>query len=244
MKLNCDLGEGLDNVDQAIMPFIDQANIACGGHAGTKESMLACIYAAQKYDVEIGAHPSYPAPENFGRCSMDMPLVELKKSIVQQVLLLIHYCHTHSAKVIYIKPHGALYNDMSKKMPLFKALLSCIGEVARANYGLPLSLMVPANLPQKFVVLAAEASIPLVFEGFADRAYTATGGLVSRLEPNAVYTDELSVLSQARQFVELHGVMSVSQQWLPMSVDSLCVHGDTEGAVHLVKAISTYLKSV
>ena len=112
--LNADLGEGLDEIDSAIFPLLDQANIACGGHAGNEASMRRCITLAKQYEVAIGAHPSYPDTANFGRKSLDMSEEALLESLMQQVSALAEIARSEDCQLTYIKPHGALYNDWAK----------------------------------------------------------------------------------------------------------------------------------
>jgi UPF0271 protein len=241
MYLNCDLGEGFDEVDQALIPLIDQVNIACGGHAGTPESMMRCVLLAQKYKTQIGAHPSYPDTKNFGRFSLDISLQNLKSSIKQQMFELQSCCQQLGQSLVYVKPHGALYHDVSSNVLLFDMLLDCLLEFKNKYPILPLSLMVAANLPSEQVLLAQKKTIPLIFEGFADRAYQNDGSLVSRSQPYAVLDSEILVLKQVRQLIDAGGVYSVEGVWVPLRITSICVHGDTPSAVNLVKAIRAYL---
>ncbi len=242
MKLNSDLGEGFDDVDRAVIPLIDQVNIACGGHAGSAETMLKCVVLAKHHQVEIGAHPGYPDRENFGRHSLDISLTELRCSIDRQVSSLLSIATQEGCSVSYVKPHGALYNDMSKRVELFELVLASIAEMTGTRQSAqPLSFMVPFNLPKPQVDLAIKHRIPLMFEAFADRAYTSEGALVSRSLPYAVHKSKAAVLRQVRQIVEEGGVYSCDQEWVPVSADSLCVHGDSQGAIDLVCAIRAAL---
>ena len=119
IDINCDVGEGVGN-EEALFPLISSCNIACGGHAGSKESIVFCLELAKKYNVKVGAHPSYPDKENFGRVSMNLSDDELILGIKQQMQLFMSLCSQMNVELHHIKPHGALYNDIAKDEHLAK----------------------------------------------------------------------------------------------------------------------------
>jgi UPF0271 protein len=187
MKLNCDLGESFGNwvigMDDEVMPFIDMANIACGFHASDPDTMAKTIQSAVKHGVTIGAHPGYDDKKGFGRRSIPHTSDELKNLVVYQVGAMIGMCQLCGAKVAYIKPHGALYNDMMRDEKVYRAIVEGI---AQSGFDLPLMILAKAD-NQHYQSIADEAGISLLFEAFADRAYTREGTLASRHLPGAVY---------------------------------------------------------
>ncbi|WNO08753.1 5-oxoprolinase subunit PxpA [Teredinibacter sp. KSP-S5-2] len=230
MKLNCDLGEGLPDIDTAVMPYIDMANIACGGHTGDFDSMTETARLAQKYKVIIGAHPSYPDRENFGRHSLNIAESELADSLIKQISDLNNACTKVNAQVSYIKPHGALYNDLIHKQNLLKLLI----EIAD-SFSLKLMLMAHPKLN-------ALKNSNILFEAFADRAYTDEGELVSRQYAHAVHQDINQVYEQASNLSQRHGLYTESGKWIEVDAESLCVHSDSLGAVEMIKSIRQKLK--
>ena len=167
MKLNCDLGELQHDNDAQIMPYIDQANIACGFHASDPLTMQKTVQLAVKYNVSIGAHPSYPDKENFGRISMPFEAAELLAIIHYQVGALASICHSEKTQLRYVKPHGALYNDMMADINIFITVCQAISLIQPS-----LPLMMQA-LPEtkEYQKIAQNWQIKLIFEAFADRAY-------------------------------------------------------------------------
>lgn len=230
MKLNCDLGEGLPDIDRAVMPYIDMANIACGGHTGDFNSMTETARLAQKYKVIIGAHPSYPDKENFGRHSLSISDRELTDSLIKQISDLNKACTTVDAQVSYIKPHGALYNDVIHN----HNLLSLLFEIAD-RFSLKLMLMAHPKL-------STLKNTNILFEAFADRAYTDEGILVSRQNAHAVHKDINQVYEQASNLSLRHGLATESGKWIDVNAESLCVHSDSLGAVEMIKGIRQQLK--
>ena len=228
MKLNCDLGEGMDQVDAGIMPLIDMANIACGGHAGDRGSMLRTIAMALEHGVDIGAHPSYPDRANFGRVSLDIEPEALFNSLQEQVGDLINYASELGAEVTYIKPHGALYNDAFRRPSTLAALLELSAATA-----LPLMLAArpDSSLRQD------HPDHHFILEAFVDRAYDADGTLVDRRQPYAVHPDVDTAVSQALSLLTLGGLTAVSGEWLFIAADTLCLHSDSPIALDTAHAV-------
>ncbi|MDK2762957.1 MAG: 5-oxoprolinase subunit PxpA [Alteromonas macleodii] len=245
MKLNCDLGESFGawsmSVEAAIMAEIDQANIACGFHAGDPLVMKQAIRLAKQHDVDIGAHPAYPDLQGFGRRSMAIAADELSAMIQYQVSALSGMAKACGANVSYVKPHGALYNDMMKDTAVMRTVMQSIAEINMQSLDSPLALMVQATSQNAALKDAAqEWGLPLYFEAFSDRRYTDEGLLQSRLIEGAVLS-ESDALLQAKQLISSGTVTTASGATLAIEADSLCVHGDTKGAVNIAKKIRTFL---
>ena len=245
MKLNCDLGESFGAwsmpVEAAIMAEIDQANIACGFHAGDPLVMKQAIRLAKQHDVDIGAHPAYPDLQGFGRRSMAIAADELSAMIQYQVSALSGMAKVCGANVSYVKPHGALYNDMMKDTAVMRTVMQSIAEINMQSLDSPLALMVQATSQNTALKEAAqEWGLPLYFEAFSDRRYTDEGLLQSRLIEGAVLS-ESDALLQAKQLISSGTVTTASGATLAIEADSLCVHGHTKGAVNIAKKIRTFL---
>ena len=245
MKLNCDLGESFGAwsmpVEAAIMAEIDQANIACGFHAGDPLVMKQAIRLAKQHDVTIGAHPAYPDLQGFGRRSMAIAADELSAMIQYQVSALSGMAKVCGANVSYVEPHGALYNDMMKDTAVMRTVMQSIAEINMQSLDSPLALMVQATSQNTALKEAAqEWGLPLYFEAFSDRRYTDEGLLQSRLIEGAVLS-ESDALLQAKQLISSGTVTTASGATLAIEADSLCVHGDTKRAVNIAKKIRTFL---
>lgn len=233
MKLNCDLGEGKDDIDALVIPHIDMASIACGGHAGNDTSMLRTIALCQRHGTAIGAHPAYPDREHFGRRSLNMKPAALLSSVCAQILQLQKNCLALGAQLSYIKPHGALYNDSLSSPELFDLLLAAINKTVP---NLPLVILAtPHN--DRLKNLAGSAGIELWFEAFADRLYADDGTLVSREHKHAVHSDSHAVAEQARLIVNHHYVMSENRRSVPIQAHCLCVHSDSPAALDAILMI-------
>ena len=237
MKLNCDLGESFGawtmGQDEEVMPYIDMANIACGFHASDPSIMARTVRLALSHNVQIGAHPSYHDLVGFGRRSIPHSAEEIRHLIWYQVGALEGICRAEGGRVEYLKPHGALNNDMMKDKDTLRAVMEA---VAAYQDGLP--LMVPVSVhADEHKALADQVGIPLIFEAFADRAYDDNGRLVPRKQPGAVHEDPDAILSQALTLASNGGLHSISGQWLDLKADSLCVHGDNVHALAATRAI-------
>ncbi len=237
MKLNCDLGESFGQwqkgQDQDIMPLIDQANIACGFHASDPLTMQQTVQLAAANKVSIGAHPSYPDLVGFGRRSMNIASDELAAIIIYQIGALQAFCQQQQVKIDYVKPHGALYNDMMQNLTIFESVCSAI-----ASVGNSLILMIQA-LPdtQAFQIIAKKYQLKLYFEAFADRNYQSDGFLVPRSTEHAVISEQQLVANRCEHLLTHGSILDIEGKPLAMQVDSLCVHGDNQQALVLVKAL-------
>ena len=240
MKLNCDLAEGFGSwrkgLDEEIMPLIDMANIACGFHAGDPIIMDKTVLLAKNYNVSIGAHPGYPDLLGFGRRSMKCSSLEIENYIVYQIGALEAFCKKNNVKVEYIKPHGAMYNDMMKQIEVFRAVLN-----SAKTLNLPLMIL-SSGKNEEYEKIANELGVKLIFEAFADRNYTDDGFLVPRVKKNAVIEDEKEIISRVLMFKEGY-ILSENKKVLKLKVDSICVHGDNQKALEIVKAIREVLST-
>ena len=237
IKLNCDMGESFGiwklGVDEQIMPYVDMANLACGFHAGDAETMSKSVLLASKNSVRIGAHPGYQDLVGFGRRTMQCSSSEIKSIVLYQLGALNAFCKLHNEKISYVKPHGALYNDMMKNENIFKAIVSAI-----ASFDKNIKLMIlstPKNETYKQTALLEE--IKVIYEVFADRNYNDDGTLVSRTQANAVIHDETDVRNRIKLLKNEGCIISCTGKKLFMEVDTICVHGDNENALEFVKLL-------
>lgn len=243
MKLNCDLGESYGawrmGQDEQVMPLIDMANVACGFHAGDPNVMQKTVALAAKHNVQIGAHPAYHDIPGFGRRSISHSPDEIHALMLYQLGALDGICRAEGQTLAYVKPHGALNNDMMRDMSTLEAVMAAIRQF---DPNLPLMLPVTVH-HERHQKLAAYIGIPVLLEAFADRAYDDEGQLVSRRLPGAVHQSVDRIVAQALSFARQGGVESASGKWLDLPADSLCVHGDTEGALAAIRAIKDALKT-
>ena len=240
MKLNCDLGESFGSwqmgLDDAVMPHIDMANIACGFHAGDANVMAHTLTLAKQHGVTVGAHPSYPDLQGFGRRSMVLSHSEIVNMLHYQIAALDGMARTVGTQISYVKPHGALYNDMMSKPEVLNAVLEAV-----AGYYQPLQLMLLATAEQQhYIDLANSKGVTLLFEVFADRRYTDSGSLTPRSQPGAVLKGD-EVLAQVAQLVQQGTVITNSGNTVAIKADTLCVHGDNPAALAELKQIRALL---
>lgn len=244
--LNCDMGESYGiwsmGIDETVMPLVDMANIACGFHAGDPLTLSRTISFAKQAGTRIGAHPSYPDLVGFGRRSMQCSAAEIIAMLHYQIGALQGICQSQGVAVTYVKPHGALYNDMLRDDAIFRAVLEA---VATLDASLPLMMLAGANNAARQQI-ADEFNIKLLFEAFADRAYDDDGCLVSRLNSGAVYDDPEQIVRQSLRLAKHGEIQSVSGRYLSIHADTLCVHGDNPAAVSalrtLRKALDDFLR--
>lgn len=240
MKLNCDLGESFGSwtmgLDAQVMPHIDQANIACGFHAGDPLVMQKTLELAKKHHVSIGAHPGYPDLVGFGRRSIHCSSDEIIALVKYQVAAIDGVAKSLGLDLEYVKPHGALYNDMMTNNEVREAILSAL-----ASYHKPLKLMLQAT-PNIDIhrVQAKKFNIELLSEAFADRCYDDKGKLLSRTKVGAVHNKE-KMLAQVKQLKEQGSVTTISGNILVLAADSLCVHGDNIEGVRAIEAIKALI---
>lgn len=237
LQLNCDLGESYGawtmGMDEAVMPLIDMANIACGFHAGDPLTMSHTVSLAKQHHTQIGAHPSYPDLVGFGRRSMQCSPQELIALLHYQIGALQGICQAQDVSISYVKPHGALYNDMLRQPAILRAVVQAI-----ADYDINLPLMVLAQSDNSNVQkIADEFSVTLLFEAFADRAYDDDGQLLSRQQPGAVFQEAEQIINQALQLAEQGIIKTINGNTLALHADSLCVHGDNQASVQALQQL-------
>ncbi len=244
LLLNCDIGESFGawtmGLDAEVMPFIDCANVACGFHASDPQIMRRTVALATQHDVKIGAHPAYPDLVGFGRRSMACTPDEVENMLLYQIGALDGLCRAEGTQVRYVKPHGALYNDMMRKPELLRAVMRA---VIAYSPSLPLMLMSTRD-NSAAQALADELGVMLWFEVFADRAYDAAGMLVSRALPGAVHHDPETVATQALCLAKGEALTASDGSPLVLRADTLCVHGDNAGSVAAVQRIRQALEKL
>lgn len=222
IDLNCDVGEGVGN-EASLFPFISSCNIACGGHAGDTDSMLKTARLARNHGVKIGAHPSYPDRDHFGRVHMELTVDVLQESIEQQITALQEVLTPLEIPLHHIKAHGALYNDLAKGGSLALQYLEVL-----ERFGKDILVYAPCGSP--FVQLARERGFQVWEEAFADRAYEADGSLVSRKKPGAVLTTPEAVSTQVREMALSGRVRCIDGSYFSLNANTICLHGDTPNA--------------
>ena len=218
-ELPGDTGRALDN---AILKVVSRCSIACGGHAGDKESMSLTLRMAQQQGVLAGAHPSYPDREGFGRSRNNVSLSELAVSLKSQVADLQRLAAIAGVQVSHIKPHGTLYNDAARDGELARLVAALCVET-----GIPVLLGPPASEMER---AAHAAGLTYIAEGFADRAYEPDLSLTPRNLPGAVFEDHETQRAQALSMALQHQVIARTGEILPIRVQTICLHGDTPGA--------------
>ncbi|MCB8889168.1 5-oxoprolinase subunit PxpA [Vreelandella malpeensis] len=235
--LNCDMGESFGNwhlgMDADVMPFVDCANIACGYHASDPHVMRRTVALAATHGVRIGAHPGYPDLMGFGRRSMACSAAEVEDMILYQAGALSGICRAEGAELAYIKPHGAMYNDMAANLELLEGALRA---VKTFDATLPLMVMSTADT-QGQRALAEQMGVTLWFETFADRAYEANGHLASRRLEGAVHHDRATIVAQAEKLARGEALTARDGTPLILACDTLCVHGDNPESIKAVRAI-------
>ncbi len=230
--INCDMGEGTGN-DELIMPYITSANIACGYHAGDATTMLETILMAQKYKVNIGAHPSFLDRGNFGRTELKTFPKELYELVSTQIKLLQKIAADNNTRLHHVKPHGALYNIAAKDKALANAIANGVKDIDEN--------LILYGLSNSFLISEAKAiGLKTASEIFADRTYQDDGSLTPRSQPNALIQNTDEMLQQVSMMLQ-GKVKTVSGKELPIDAETICIHGDGEHAVEFAKAISTLL---
>ncbi len=241
IRLNCDMGESFGiwkmGNDEEIMPYADMANLACGFHASDAVTMNRSVLLAKKYNVTIGAHPSYQDLIGFGRRSILCSLEEIKSIVLYQLGALNAFCKAQGTAISYVKPHGALYNDMMRDENIFKAILNAI-----SSFDKNIKLMIlSSSKNEEYEYTAKLYSINLIYEVFADRNYNDDGTLVSRIHENAIIHDELDVADRVLTLKERGYLNSLNGKKLFLKTDSVCIHGDNEKAFEFIKLIKKAL---
>jgi 5-oxoprolinase (ATP-hydrolysing) subunit A len=234
VDLNCDMGEGFGpytlGLDEEVMPLITSANVACGFHAGDPQVLRKTVALAARFGVAVGAHISFPDLAGFGRREMQASPEEVENDTLYQIGAIAAFCRAAGVPLRHVKPHGALYN-MAQRDPVLA------GAIVRAVSAFDRSLLLFAQPGSAMERVAQEAGLQVVGEVFADRAYTADGALASRKLPGAVVHDPELVAARAAQMVARGRVTAIDGTQVTLRAETICVHGDTPGAVALIRRI-------
>jgi len=234
VNINCDLGESskfcsTEN-DPLLLKIVNSANIACGYHAGDKQTMEKTIKISKENGVSIGAHPSFNDPENFGRKRLNLPSGEISKLIIDQINILSNIATNSGTKVTHVKPHGALNNMACEDYELAKIISESIIQVNK-----DLIFLVPTGSQMEKV--GKKLGMKTATEIFADRNYEDNGNLVSRSKNNAMITDPEVAKKHVIKMIENQALNCYSGKQIPCEIDSICVHGDGKSAVSTAKEI-------
>jgi len=239
IDLNSDLGESFGawsmGNDAAMLDIVSSANVACGFHAGDPAGILQTLKAAAERGVAVGAHVSYPDLQGFGRRNMDVASADLVADVIYQISALSGMAATVGTTVRYVKPHGALYNTIAGDERQARDVIAAIRAVNPE-----LALVALAGSP--LVGWAREAGLRVIAEAFADRAYTAQGTLVSRREKGAVLHDAADVAQRMLRLVREGTVLAIDGSVARVEAQSICVHGDSDGALEMARAVRAALE--
>ena len=229
IDVNCDMGEGAGN-DEQLMPFTSSASIACGYHAGDEQTMHQTVDLCLKYNVAIGAHPSFADKENFGRSEMNLSPEEVYELVTIQVDSLSKIVKAKGAMLHHVKPHGALYNMAAKD-------LSLAGVIAKAVKDIDPSLILYGLAGSYSITQAIKTGLKTGSEVFADRTYRDDGSLTPRKEPGAMIDDRNKAVAQVLQMIKDKTVNGLSGKKISILAETICIHGDGQHAVEFAKAI-------
>lgn len=229
VDLNADLGEGAPD-DAELLALVSSANIACGWHAGDARLMQTTVAAALERGVAIGAHPSYPDRENFGRSEMQLTPEEVRADLIYQIGALDALVRAAGGRLHHVKPHGALYNQAARDPALADAIAAAVLDInpSLAVYGLAGGELLKA---------AERAGLRAVAEVFADRGYRADGSLVPRSQPGAFVEDTEQAVGRTLRMVREGIVQAVSGEIVPLQAQTICLHGDGPHALAFARAI-------
>jgi len=217
-------------LDDEVIKYVTSANIGCGFHGGDPLVMRKTVKIARENGVGIGAHPGFPDLMGFGRRKMDVTPEEIKNYVLYQIGSLYAFAKAEGEKLQHVKPHGALYNTIANDEKLSRAVMEGIAEFDK-------ELIVLGLASSKVINIAEETGLKVASEAFADRAYNPDGTLVSRRLPNAVITNPQEVLSRVIRMAKEEKIECINGEIIERKIDTICVHGDSPGAVELVKVI-------
>lgn len=241
IALNCDLGESFGawkmGNDEEVMPLLDMANVACGFHASDPLTMDATVKNARACGVRLGAHPGYPDLLGFGRRTFACTSQEIYSFVLYQYGALQAIAHSHGKRVEYIKPHGAMYNEMMQEERVFCAVLNAVAALQAE-----VDLMVLASPKvERYEELARQKGVKLIHEVFADRAYDDEGYLVSRSKEGAVIHEPNEIKARLTRLLHKDELVSINGKVLSIKADSMCVHGDNKEALDIVRSLREVL---
>lgn len=229
VDLNADLGEGA-GCDRELLQLVSSANIACGFHAGDAQTMLQSVRWARESGVAIGAHPSFPDRENFGRTAMQLPAETVYAQVVYQVGALKVLTESEGGRLVHVKPHGMLYNQAARDPVLADAIASAVKAVD------PLLILV--GLANSELILAGERyGLATRQEVFADRGYQRDGSLVPRGQPGALVESDEQAIAQTLAMIQQGQIQSLSGEWVRVQADTVCLHGDGSHALDFARRL-------
>ncbi|MEN5016302.1 5-oxoprolinase subunit PxpA [Erwinia sp. Eh17-17] len=229
VDLNADLGEGAGN-DRELLQLVSSANIACGFHAGDAQTMLQSVRWAREFGVAIGAHPSFPDRENFGRTAMQLPAETVYAQVVYQTGALKALTESEGGRLVHVKPHGMLYNQAAGDPQLAEAIAAAVKAVDPA--------LILVGLANSELIRAGERhGLTIRQEVFADRGYQSDGALVPRGQPGALVDSDQQAISQTLAMIQQGQVQSVSGEWVKVQADTVCLHGDGAHALDFARQL-------
>ncbi len=229
IDLNADLGEGSAS-DQQLLTLVSSANIACGFHAGDAQTMLQAVRWAKASGVAIGAHPSFPDRENFGRTAMQLPPETVYAQMIYQIGALKSITESEGERLVHVKPHGMLYNQAAGDPLLAEA-------IARAVKAVDADLILVGLAGSASIKAAQQLGLRTREEVFADRGYQANGALVPRSQPGAMIEDADRALAQTLAMVQQRQVQSLRGEWVAVNAQTVCLHGDGAHALHFARTL-------
>ncbi|ANS41739.1 5-oxoprolinase subunit PxpA [Serratia inhibens] len=229
IDLNADLGEGCAN-DEALLQLVSSANIACGFHAGDAQTLRQSIRWALQYGVAIGAHPSFPDRENFGRTRMQLPPETVYAQVVYQLGAVAAMARAEGGVMVHVKPHGMLYNQAAVEPALAEA-------IARAVKAVDPALRLVGLAGSELIRAGEKLGLATRQEVFADRGYQADGTLVPRGQPGALIEDDEQALTQTLDMVRHHRVRTLEGTWAAVQAETVCLHGDGEHALSFARTL-------
>jgi UPF0271 protein len=235
MDINCDLGEGMPD-DALMMPFLGSCNIACGGHFGDGMTMQKALLLAKDNCVNVGAHPSYPDKENFGRTSLNLAFDFLQDALISQIHDFQNACRSQNMDMHHIKPHGALYNDLAKNENLATFFL----KLMQKHFN-DIPIFSPPN--SKIAILAPIYGVKTILEVFADRSYNDDLTLVDRTHPKALLTCIEEVKEHLLPVIFEKKIRTISGKLISVEAQTVCVHGDNPSALAILSLIRSNFPS-
>lgn len=238
IDLNADIGESFGSykigMDEEIMALVSSVNVACGFHAGDPTTMAQTVLLAKRYGVSLGAHPGYQDLLGFGRRFVDMSMVDIKNSVIYQLGALKAFADHEGVAIKHVKPHGALYNAAAERLDIAMA-------IAEAIYAVDASMVFLGLSGSKMIEAAKTLGLRYAREGFADRRYTKEGQLVSRALAGAVIEKPSEAAAQVLDMLKNGAIKSICGNEVPITVDSICVHGDHLEAIAFIRALKEML---
>lgn len=241
IDINCDLGESYGHArvghDEVLMPMLSSANIACGFHGGDPATMHRTVRLAQSHGVSIGAHPSYPDLAGFGRRRMDLTPQEVYDCMLYQIGALSGFVRAAGERLRHVKPHGALYNEAARNPEVAAAIVNAI-----LYFDRDLILFGPAG--SEMEAAAQQSGIQFFREIFADRTYLADGSLTPRSHSSSMINEPSEAIRQLDDILLRGVVTSVDGHQIPMSGDTVCIHGDGPHAFDILSSLHRHLKEI